>query len=547
MSLFTFLWETIRPRANDPANARFWLPGVLAGIERPDGQGKLLPLVQPRWDLGPITGSTGATISKSFADNWATYLQKVQHVDLSHQYPIASPSSPNPVLTLGGDAGPVVVNGLDNLYVQPAQAITPTATGYELALVLQLGYYDGSKGRPTRSPLTIDAPYTLAQQLCTSSDGVTCNGNYENSIVGGGTVSIAITNAWIYATLEVGVAGAGTARAPTVQLTKVRLSGATPGSDPDLAIQSLTIDARVSSYLRTVWVTLATNALESPDGRAGIFASMNTQLNQPGFLASLTATLTSQCATMLDSLLGPGLAAPAGGGLNPADAYLYDRVRFALDAPGSSWYLPRILCNLEQPPLDPLKIASIGLPDITVAGLTFTAVTLTDVVLVGLTNLETPSDQVVFNDTGVAWTAHLGAIANPPPVPCACGGHIPAPPARATAQFSMSTLGQPLTGSVSVTVTDGLLAGQATAIGVDVSQLAITVTSLAVQMPVLADLVISVDIDSAFQDLVNSVINQPGPQQAILDALNQQLTGQLGTVSTQVTAYAKAAIAAQLS
>lgn len=547
MSLFTFLWETIRPRANDPSNKRFWLPGVLDGIGGSDGQGKLLPLVQPRWDLGPITGASGATIAKSFADNWATFLEKVQHVDLSHQYPIASPSAPNPVLTLGGDAGDVVVNGLDNLYVQPAQAITPTATGYEIALALQLGYYDGSAGRPTLSPLILDAPYTMEQKLCTSSDGTTCNGNYATDIVGGGTASVAITNAWIYATLVIGVDGAGTTRTPSVQLTKVQLSGAKPGSDPDLTVQSLTVDARVSSYLRMVWVTLATNALESPDGRAGIFQSMNTQLNQPDFLATLTRTLTSQCATMLDSLLGPGLAAPAGGGLDPADQYLYDRVRFALDAPGSTWYLPRVLCNLETPPIDPLTVASIGLPDITVAGLTFTEVTLTDVVLVGLTNLETPSDQVVFDGAGVAWTAHLGAIASPPPVPCACGGKIPAPPATATAQFSMSALGQPLTGSLSVTVSDGLLAGRANAIGVDASQLAITVTSLAVQMPNLAGLVISVDIDSAFKDLVNGVINQPGPQQAILDALNQQLAGQLGAVSVQVTAYAKQAITNQLS
>lgn len=547
MSLFTFLWETIRPRANDPTSTRFWLPGVLAGIERSDGQGKLLPLVQPSWPLGPVTGASGATISKSFADNWATYLEKVQHVDLSHQYPIASPSAPDPVLTLGGSAGAVVVNGLDNLYVQPARAITPTASGYELELVLQLDYYDGSKGRPTRPPLTIDAPYTMEQRLCTSSDGTTCNGNYATDIVGGGTVSIAIANAWIYATLEVGVAGDGTARAPTVQVTKVALAGATPGSDPDLVIQSLTIDARVSSYLRTVWVTLATNALESPDGRAGIFQSMNTQLNQPGFLASLTSTLTSQCASMLDHLMGPGLAAPAGGGLNPADQYLYDRVRFALDASGSSWYLPRILCNLEQPQLDPLTVASIGLPDLTVAGLTFTSVTLTDVVLRGLTNLQTPSDQIVFSDAGVTFTAHLGALADPPPVPCACGGQIPPPPATATAQFAMTTMGQPLTGSLSVTVSDGLLAGQADAIGADVSQLVVTVASLVVQMPDLSGLVIAVDIDSAFKDLVNSVLNQPGPQQAILDALNQQLASQLGTVSTQVTAYAKRAIADQLS
>jgi hypothetical protein len=178
-------------------------------------------------------------------------------------------------------------------------------------------------------------------------------------------------------------------------------------------------------------------------------------------------------------------------------------------------------------------------PPVTVTGLTFDNITLSNVVVNGLTNLQTPSDQIVFGASDVTFTARLGALTSPP-------AGVPPPPVNATAQFSTTAMGQTLTGTVQVTVTDGRLAGTATATGTSDADLTITVTSLQIQMPDLTKLVITATLGSAFDGLINSVLNQAGPQTAILNGLNQQLAGQLGTVGAQVTTYARSAIAQQL-
>ena len=43
MSLFNFIFNTLRTRVNDKDNQRFWLPAVLEDLSGSNEQGKLLP------------------------------------------------------------------------------------------------------------------------------------------------------------------------------------------------------------------------------------------------------------------------------------------------------------------------------------------------------------------------------------------------------------------------------------------------------------------------------------------------------------------------
>jgi hypothetical protein len=554
MSYFLpFVFNTIRKRTIDPTNTRFFLPKVLEDADGSNSKGKLLPVEQDKWSVGSITGDGGALVTSSFLDNWATYLEKVKKVDMSYQYPIADPSTPYPTLMLGGKEK-VVIDGLENIFVSPNPVFTSVLEGYQVEATLQLGYWDGADGRVNYPSLSLNGPYRMEQKLVMGDKATgTPNGHGSTDVDGGGNVEIELEKAFIDAVFTVSVKTSGQGvRQLAVNLQSLHFRGPDADTQPSLNIVNLTIDASVSEYLRGVWQKAATDAIQSQDGRTGIFQNINAALNQPGNLGPLSNELSGKLVTVIDGLLGPAdqtmKAVQPPSTLNPVDRYMFDRVRFGLNSTGSALFLPQLLCQNQNPSLSPLHIDSIDLPTISAGPITLESGKVTDLNFTGLTNAQAPPGAIAISDQEVLqFTGTLGAWNPPPKVSCA--GGIPAPPARGNATFNVTPKGFPktLTGALAMTVNGMQVTGSAKASGPDDSSLTIEIMSLALTASDLVSaLKLSLDIQSDFKAIINNVINTPNVLSKVLDELNAELSRRLPEISTQVTSYAREAVTSGL-
>ena len=552
-SLLPFIFNTIRKRAIDPTNKRFFLPVVLEGADGSNRQGKLLPVEEDSWSIGPITGDAGSTISTAFENQWATYLEKVKKVDLSNQYPIASPKTPNAILNMGG-AKKLTISGLENIFVLPKPTFTPISDGYRVSTTLELDYWDGSAAdRPSYPMLTIAGGYSLQQSLVLANKGATTpNGNGDMDIDGAGMVNIEVDNAFVDVVFNVVVKDSGSAgRQLDVNVTSLLFRGEDAGTTPSLNIQSLTIDASVSAFLLDVWKQMAAKAIESPDGSAGIFRNLNVSLNQPSNLGPLSKEMSAKLASAIDGLLGKAgnvAAIQPSSTLNPVDRYIFDRIRFALNSPQSSLFLPQLLCQTRNPSLSPLKVQQIALPTLTILGTPWQNGSLTNVDVVGLTNVQAPPTSIqVGNDDTLGFTGVLGGW-NPPP-PVSCSGGIAAPPAKGTADFSITPQNSgPLTGKLDLTVSTVNVVCACHTAGMEDSDLTITIDSLQLSSSnVVSSIQVSLDIQSVFTPMINKAINTQGTLEKILDTINSELSGKLSEIGAEVTTYAREAIKNGLS
>ena len=550
-NLLPFLFATIRKRAIDPNSKRFFLPVVLSNADGSNSQGKLLPIEEERWSVGPVTGEAGDTITTSFCNNWATYLEKVQKTDLSNQYPIADPKTPYPTLTMEGRPK-LTIDGLQNVFVAHNAVFTEVPGGYQIQTTVQLDYWDGSNGA-SYPMLTISGGYKLQQSLCLAAKGgAVCNGTASIDINGGGTVKLEVDGAFVDAVFTVTVKDGGSeGRHLEANVQSLKVRGQDTATTPALDIKKLQIDADVSPFLLNVWQTMAQRAIQSPDGTNGIFANLNTSLNGPGNLKSLSAQMTSQLASFFDGIFGKAdgvvVAVQTAPTVNPVDGYIFDRCRFALNSVSSPLFLPQLLCSANSPSLNPLLIAKVDLPALSIFGRPWTNGLLTNVNFIGLTNVQAPPSSIAAGDDAILhFTGALGAW-NPPP-PISCSGGIPAPPAKATAAFSILPQPDTVTGTLDLTITEAMLVGSCRTAGADDSSLTLTFQSLKVTCsnPV-SNMKIKLGIDSAFKDIINNAVNTENILQKILDELNAELANNLSQVSTQVTAYAREAILNGLS
>ncbi len=546
--MLPFVFNTIRKRTIDPANARFFLPRLLEDTDGDNSRGKLLPIEEDNWALGPITGEGGNTVTTAFVNNWATYLEKVKKVNLSAQYPIADPSTPYPKLSMGGSEK-IVIDGLENIFVAPNPAFTAVEDGYKIAATLQVGYWDGTAGRVKYPSLSLAGGYRLEQKLVVA-DKVTLKptGAGDTDIDGGGTVDIEVQNAFIDTVFAITVKTAGNGgRELAVNIQSLLFRGPDVKTRPSLSVKKLDIDASVSQFLLGVWEKMARKAIESPDGSNGIFQNINAALNQPGNLKPLSIELSSKLATAIDGLLGPAdgtlAAIHPSSTLNPVDRYMFDRIRVALNSSASSLFLPQLLCQNQNPPLSPLHFDRLDLPPLDVLGLTWENGQLSNLVFTGLTNVQAPPNATVISDQDVLqFTGTLGAWNPPPKVSCAAG--IPAPPATGSATFSVTPKNWgPLGGNLAMTVQGVQVAGSARASGSDDSALTIDITSLGLGASDLVSSVhLTLEIDSKFKVIINKAINTQSVLQKILDGLNAELAKRLPDISAQVTKYAREAV-----
>jgi|GEM_PF-2386999 len=527
------MYETLRQAVNDPGNTNYWLPTALDGLDA-SGGGKLLPLHEDDWSLGAVTGEPGATFRDAIKTQWWTttglLLRKdkdPRYAEMREHQPIACPDQPWPAFALSD----VTVNGLDNVYLLGNPVVAQAGSGYSTTLTLRFGYYTD---RPGLVPVQVQGRYSVQQCVCSAAapDGTTCDGFIATATVAGsGDVQLTLSDMWVDADVSVSVAGSGATRTQQIVVTKLAVRGS-HDAWPQIAVDELTIATEYQG-LAGLWKQAAINALTSDAGRTALTQNLDAALNGPDFLQTVSGLITTQFGRILDANLGPvpagGLPAVPDAADNPADAYLFDRLRVALNDPASDYYLPKVVTANTSPVLDPLSAGALSLGPLGQSGIQFSDVTLTGVVLEGLSNIQAPIDKLQTVPAGVQATLVVGGLNPPPTVTVLRGGvptpvQVPAPPLRITGGFACTLQGYatPLTGTFTVTATNASIFAAMNASGADVQALQVAFLQLQLQVA-LFDFQIQVQIDSVFQDVVNQIFNSDAFKQKVLQAINDQL------------------------
>lgn len=557
-NLFTFVFNTIQKRANNPANHNYWLPGKIADAEKPGGE-KLVPLNETNWNAGAITGPL---ITGIFVDQWKLYLGRnkdtKEEFEARHTV-IPCPDDPYARLSFPK----ITIDGLQNVFVLGNPQTTSTPEGYLTKISLKFNTYNGQNGLPKIPALSMSGKYRIVQRLCTADKTVEhptqCDGWKSIEIDGTGSIKATFEQTYVDADLRITVQGTGQNRKLQVVVAGLKLRGETDNTLPGFILDSkngLTIESSMW-IAQSIWLTMAKNAIESSDGQQGIFQQLNASLNKSGNLESLSRLFTDQLGHILDGIFG---TIPAGGlpdnpgqtPANPVDRYIFDRARAALNNPACEWFLPSVIYNSQNPSLEPLTIAAIPLPDqkIKIIGqdMLFTQIKFTGIALAGTSNISMPPPQLTCPEADISALLNISALNPPPAVKTPAGmKQVPFPPLTATGKFSMLPEGEtdPLPGSFVLKIQSSNVRITIRPSGTEVDDLQLKVTNL--QFIIKPEMMtLSLDIDSVFQKSIEQVINSPNIKARIVDELNAALAGKLGDISGEATSAVRETITARL-
>ncbi len=559
--LFGFIYKTMQKRTNDPKNRTFWLPSALQGLDKPGGGGKLLPIQGNGWELGSITGNAGTLFQNTIKGQWWLKIGRDRRGDpeVKKHQPIACPNQPWPRL----DMPAVTVYGLDNVGLLDNPLTTQPGTGYSTVMTLQFGYYNGQNGGPILSQLHLEGQYALSQCVCSAPATSTgqpaptaCDGWIpDDDIRGTGNFKVTLTGVYVDALVNVSVSGTGSARTLELKISEMTMRGA-DGKLPDMTVDQLTLDTSMTWISDNIWLPKAKDALTSEDGRKALLQNISSALNQPGNRQTLEQTLSKHFSGMLDSTLGavpPGTLPSSGPAVsNPADQYLFDRVRASLNNAASDYYLPKVVSRNADPTLEPYRIDSISLGDQSVEGLDFRNLQLHQMEIKGLSNIAAPADRLVLQEAGMDGTLLLSTLDSPPQVPVVRNGtaatlQVPKSPLTITGQFSLQVDGddEPLGGSFTIHTVKSTVLASMFATGGELAELDIQFTKLHLDAA-LGDIKVDINIDSAFRDIINEVFNQDDIKRKALDGINEKAAQNLGAIGRTATDGAKKVIAAKL-
>lgn len=567
-NLFSFVYRTLCTRANNPANRRFFIPDRLK--EADDGSGgRLLPKTGDDWEVGEIQGEGGQTIRNTIAQSWwSLAVRQARKADPSfvpaNFLAIPTPAAPWPLLRMPR----VTVDGLFNVWLSPVPPVQQPGNGYRATLTLQFGYYAGQDGLPSLPQVRISGRYELRQSVCAARKSASsqCVAGYPLSlpnlswptddITGSGNVAVDLTGMFADADVEISVAPD---RTLSVLVQNVTVRGAAPGSVPTIVMDpdALTIDSGVSEFLVDAWKTSVMNAFSNPVTHRALTANLNAMLNEPANRGRLAEMLQAQLGSVLDDVLGAAPALPSGDGqqaANPVDQYLFDRMRVSMSTPGTPYFVPRVVAASRDPVLEPLLIDEIRLGDHQIdPGLPPLAdLRLQGVRVAGASNVAAPMDQMLLRGGRVDATLLLSTLDPPPRVTVNRDGvptdfTVPGPPLRVTGQFSMASPegGDRLGGGFSLDVSRSTVAASMRLSGAELDSLRVEFSALSLQaLP--ADSRVSLQLDSAFADLIQGVLNQDDVKAQVLEAIDDQARSALAAVSDQASTAVRRIVAAEL-
>jgi len=196
-----------------------------------------------------------------------------------------------PVLTLGGAAGDLLVSGFSNALIQGM-----TVQNDDLPLQISTNIVFSTLPNFPPEPV-ISGNFSLLQHCCCSTDGKTCDlasvpytgsGTFTASIVG-------VSNAAIMFEITQLAQGVLDLQVNSINLT-VPTSGGAPNINTTVNIQSFPPGTNTQSYNN-----LAAEAFNSPSGKTDMIQQINSVMNQPGQLSSMTEALSKVVDQYLES------------------------------------------------------------------------------------------------------------------------------------------------------------------------------------------------------------------------------------------------------
>jgi hypothetical protein len=529
--LFAFIFRTIKASANDPKSKNF-LPVMLANIQ--SGGAPLLPLKENSWTIGKLGGSSGLAIAKNIAN---------QYFQINGTPAIPWPKDPDPSLDLRDPNGvnKVIINGLDNVYVTDftnynydEASATVTAD-----ITMQFNYWTINPGglQPGQkvTPLSLNVPFILTQNLCLSNsqNDSTCIDPAAPpvQIVGQGTFSANITQLNFNASIKITVAP----NRSGLILAIIKLTLVTTGAG---APKFTNISAKLTteSDFQDIISDLITSFMSAGDASTAVFSQMQNALNSPDNINSITNTLNSQTGNFLDGRLGAVTGPlPNDDGqqaTNKVDLYLFDRIRYSLNNPGSNWYVQNLLNSYQNPPLNPFRPDNLNIGSFEIlSGFKLSNVTLSNIVITGFPNSTVPAATMILAPPTLKLALSLGSLN---------AG------TTANADFSASYSGGNLNFGISVTVQSVLLSSVITPDGDDANQLTVTFNSIDFQVPNVSNMKITISDQSGLGPAVQKVLNTPDIQQKIVTAIKSQFNSHLTAISNEVTKLVKALMNQQL-
>ncbi|MGJ4788453.1 hypothetical protein [Leptospira koniambonensis] len=566
--LFGFIFNTLRKRANDPQNSSLWIPKKLQEASGPNKEGKLLPLSGSNWDLGSITGEAGDNFQNIIKSQW--WISKVgferrKDPELKKHQPIACPENPYPKLSMPE----VTINGLENVYILPNPIIQKTEEGYNSILSIKFAYYQGKDGLPSLENFRLEGKYCLEQNVCSAPltpSGVLpsqCDSWYPSeNIKGEGDFTLSITDLYADLVLNVFIEGKGSSRILRTRIETLSVRGEVPDSDPTFSVDDLNTKTDLTFIANNLWLPKAKDAIESEDGRRGIVSNLNQTLNQTENLQKLSQMLENQLIQFLDNVLGeiPNGFLPSNQGkqaTNPVDRYVFDRVRFSLNDPKSDYYLPKMILKISDPSLEPYIFSEISLGNQSVnisdfGTFEFQNILLQNMKISGLSNAVALPETLFFRSKGFDLEVSVSSL-NPSPEIRSYKNKketvtkVPSPPLQIRTSFSMYAEGidDKISGDLEAKISKSKLIASVDFEGEELEALEISFSKLQ-YVSLLPDISVKILVESAYQDIISSVLNQDSLKQKALDAGNSKAVENLKKIGQFATDDVKKIISSKL-
>lgn len=555
-ALVRFIEATMSQRLNDLDNPHN-LPGLLSKVEI-SGH-KLVPLQATDWSLGQLGGEEGALVAKNVSIQWWQYLISRKKEIVPEIDPKLFAGKPLPTDALPRLSTPsVTVTGLDNVELGPLGGIETLDAGYGLTVPLVFGLH---KGSPLPETVILGGRYQLDQAVCAVDKGGTEPTKQQEQVPsplswpidhvrGSGDFALTVTDLAVDATLRVLVAGAGPDRTLRVEVQHLKPRGESGGTPVYvLDDKKLSIDQQVIPELKAVWLDAVTEAFRSKEAGTALTEALTTSLNDTKTLASIGQSLTERLGQSLDSTFGSvphgSLAEGGPSGNNPADQYLFDRLRTSVADETSAFYPPTVVLSMTDPEAEPYVLKEVDLGDIKLPGDwgTLEKLVLTDVTVVGCSNIVVPPEAGSLADGRVKATASLSTLTGKP--------RVPNPPLRATGALTCTYGGEAdLPGTFVIEASRAALACELSFAGQDLDHLAITFESLLVHVA-SEDFTLTVDLSDgsghpAVEDVVNAELKKPAMKDQISERVNTAVTGERQRIGAEVSGLVRRIVAERL-
>ena len=256
----------------------------------------------------------------------------------------------------------------------------------------------------------------------------------------------------------------------------------------------------------------------------GIMKDVFHMLNDESILKDLSRRLSGYTVQAFDNVLGEvvgELPTTAHQEKNAIDQYIFDRIRFALCYENSNYYLPRVISECKDPDLTDIDFHDIDLGGLNnTDGISVDKLILTHVRMQGLETLAVSLDDIGFvvsEETKRELATMLARLK-----------------LTITGGIDMSMNGESIEGDFTVTTSNLPFDLRCAISGSETDDFSIRIESARLEYEPKA-IHISLAIECKLRELLEEILNTPGIQAKLLDALNDKLADNYETISNNAT------------